>query len=305
MENLVGKATTVTRIYWRWRQVLPSATSSHNPRIDPILCGKQSLYPSRFDVTLNVMNEFRKTNQLHYRNRDWLTWRISCCQIVWVFTYVSFSYFLQDVVLTVSLLSLPQRFEQKIAIGILEYLLNEIYYILALQLFSFIILTICLIRIPSMIVDILYKEITLTKNASTTEVVELVDKWKGNWLVICDLLAYVNDFIGRPLFLYIIYGFFVFFSYTFFILFRILTDDGRSLSSSFIAIYFILKFLASFCLLAFEAEKIPSKVNYRMNFDTWSTKMNPVFNFQVSNISNRLRHVKVTVYAIQNQVSLL
>ena len=37
-----------------------------------------------------------------------------------------------------------------------------------------------------MIVDILFKEISLTKTASTTEVVELVAKWKENWLAICD-----------------------------------------------------------------------------------------------------------------------
>ena len=119
-----------------------------------------------------------------------------------------------------------------------------------------------------MIVDILYKEITLTKTASTTEVVELVAKWKENWLVICDLVVDVNNFIGGPLFLYIIYGFLTFISFTFTILFRILTDDRYSFSYSSIAMYFVLKTLAYFCLLAFEAEKLPSKVYDRMNIDT-------------------------------------
>ena len=170
--------------------------------------------------------------------------------------------------LTISFISLPQRIELKIANGMLEYLLNGICYILTLQLFSFIILTICLIRIPSMIVDILYKEITLTKTASTTEVVELVAKWKENWLVICDLVVAVNNFIGRPLFLYIIYGFLTFISFTFTILFCILMDDRYSFSSSSIAMYLVLKTFAYLCLLAFEAEKLPSKVYDRMNIDT-------------------------------------
>ena len=119
-----------------------------------------------------------------------------------------------------------------------------------------------------MIVDILYKEITSAKAASTTEVVELVAKWKENWLVICDLIADVNNFIGRPLFVYIIYGFLTFISFTFTILFGILTDDRHSFSSSSIEMYFVLKTLAYICLLAFEAEKLPSKVYDRMNIDT-------------------------------------
>ena len=222
-----------------------------------------------------------------------------------VLNCVSFSKTLQDVVLIIGLTSLPKQFKFSSENGIYKYLVNQCYYFLILQNYSFIILTVCLIQIPSMILDNFYKEITLTKNASITEIVEFTAKWKKNWLLICDLVADVNDFIGWPLFLYIVYGFLTFISLSFVILFRILTDDGHSVLSNSIAIYFILKFLASFCLLAFEAEKLPSKVNYRMNFDTWSTKMNWVFNFQVSNISNRLRHVKVTVYAIQNQVSLL
>ena len=169
--------------------------------------------------------------------------------------------------LTVSLLFLPERFKFKIANGILKYILDEYFFFLILQQFSFIILTICLIRITSTIVDILYKEITLTKTASVNEVAELVAKWKENWLVVCDLVVDVNNFIGWPLFVYIIYGFFIFVSYTFTIFFRILTDEGLSLSFSSITMYFVLKFFAYICLLAFEAEKLPSKVNDRMSFD--------------------------------------
>ena len=161
--------------------------------------------------------------------------------------------------LTISLLSLPQRLEYQMADGILKYLLHESYYFQNFQQFGFIFLTVCLIRIPSMILDNLYKEITLTKTASITEIVELVAKWKENWLLICDLVADVNSFIGWPLFIFIIYGFFIFVSFTFTVLFRILTNE-RSLSFNFITMYFILKFFAYLCLLAFAAEKLPSKV---------------------------------------------
>ena len=91
-----------------------------------------------------------------------------------------FSEILQDVVLTISLLSLPQRFKFKIANGVFKYLINESFFFLILQQFSLIILTVCLIRIPSMILDILYKEIDLKKTASINEVVELLTKWKEN-----------------------------------------------------------------------------------------------------------------------------
>ena len=201
---------------------------------------------------------------------------------------------MQDVVLIIGLTSLPKQFKFSSGNGIYKYLVNQCYYFLTLQNYSFIILTVCLIRIPSMILDNFNKEITLTKTASINQVVDLVAKWKENWLVVCDLVVDVNDFIGWPLFVYIIYGFFIFVSYTFTIFFRILTDEGLSLSFSSITMYFVLKFFAYICLLAFEAEKLPSKVNDRMSFDHWSTKMNPVFNFQVSNISDQLIHVKVT-----------
>ena len=161
--------------------------------------------------------------------------------------------------LTISLISLPQGFEHKFPNAILKHILAQSFFFLSLQLFSFIILTVCLIRIPSVIVDILYKEINLTKTASINEVAEHVAKWKENWLLICDLVADVNSFIGWPLFIFIIYGFFIFVSFTFTVLFRILTNE-RSLSFNFITMYFILKFFAYLCLLAFAAEKLPSKV---------------------------------------------
>ena len=177
-----------------------------------------------------------------------------------------FSEILQDVVLTISLLSLPKRFEFMNVNGILDYLLKESFFFVTLQQFSFIILTVCLIRIPSMILDILCKEIDLTKTASMTEVVEFVTKWKENWLVICDLVADVNDFIGWPLFLYIIYGFFISVSFTFTILFRLLATDHHSFSFNCILMYLIFKFFAWFCLLALEAEKLPTKVIYQIIF---------------------------------------
>ena len=189
-----------------------------------------------------------------------------------------FSEILQDVVLTISLLSLPQRFKFKIANGVFKYLINESFFFLILQQFSLIILTVCLIRIPSMILDILYKEITLTKTASINEVVELLTKWKENWLLICDLVVDVNNFIGWPLILYIIYGIFIFVSHTFLILFHFLGNERHSLISNGINMYLILRFFTCFCILAFEAEKLPSKVNDRMNIDTTRTVTNVVFN---------------------------
>ena len=155
-----------------------------------------------------------------------------------------------------------------------------------------------------MILYFIYKQINLTKTASINEVVELVTKRKENWLLICDLVVDVNEFIGRPLFLCIIYRFYIFVSFTFNILFRLLLADEGSLSSNSIPMYFIVKFFAYFCLLAFAAEKLPSMENYRINIDTWSKKMIPVFNSKVSNISNQLKHVEGPVYLVQNQVSL-
>ena len=163
--------------------------------------------------------------------------------------------------LTISLLSLPERFELQSKNGLLNHLMLECFYFLISQQFSFIILTVCLIRIPSMILDILFKEITLTETASTSKVAELVAKWKENWLVTYDLVVDVNNFIGWPFFLYIIYGFFIFVTLNFLVLYRLLGIDQQNFSTNGIVMYQVLKFFACFCLLAFEAEKLPSKVN--------------------------------------------
>ena len=112
--------------------------------------------------------------------------------------------------------------------GIFAYLLIESLYFLILQKFSLIILTVCLIRIPSMIVDILFKEISLTKTASITEVVELVAKWKAIWLAICDLVIDSEQFhrmASLP-----ISEFFAFVMLNCFILFRFMVTDHHNYS---------------------------------------------------------------------------
>ena len=90
--------------------------------------------------------------------------------------------------------------------------------ILRNQMYSFIIFITCLIRIPSTSLTILFKDIPSEKCASVNAMANLVVKWKKHYLLVCELVARVNDFIGKPLLIFMAYVFLTFVGHTFYVM---------------------------------------------------------------------------------------
>ena len=188
--------------------------------------------------------------------------------IIFLVFFFFFFFVAQDVVLTISFLALPERFKFIFADDLFKYLLEESFYLMILQQLSFFFLMIGLIRIPSMCLSILFRDVPSTKSVSTNEIVKLVAKWKGNYILVCDLVTAINEFIGWPLFVFIVYAVFVFISFTSITSYRLLSSNKFSFSASFINIYFVFKFMIGIISIAFVSEKIPSQVSCKMNIAT-------------------------------------
>ena len=127
------------------------------------------------------------------------------------------------------------------------------------QMFNFFILTVCLIRIVSMGLAVLFKNISRKNPPSTTELAELLTKWKKHYLLICDLVLDLNEFIGIPLLIFLTKAFICFVGYSFYIL-GLLACTKRDLLFIISVLNLILKYLICVVILAFASEKISSEV---------------------------------------------
>ena len=130
-------------------------------------------------------------------------------------------------------------------------------------MFSFFILTVCLIRIVSMGLAVLFKNISRKNPPSTTELAELLTEWKKHYLLICDLVLDLNEFIGVPLLIFLTKAFISFVGYSFYIL-VLLISPKRDLFAIFHILSMILKNLICVVILAFASEKISSEVRWNV-----------------------------------------
>ena len=168
---------------------------------------------------------------------------------------------MQDLALTISFLLIPGRFLSKFENGLSFYLLNESVFVVFVQRMSFIVLTVCLIRIPSMSLAVLFEEVHSAASASSVEMAELVTKWKRRWFLTCDLVEEINDFIGLPMLIFFINVLFTSASYSFIITYRLLINDHFSFPSNGIIVYVALKLVVFVVAMAFVSEKIPAQVS--------------------------------------------
>jgi len=79
--------------------------------------------------------------------------------------------------------------------------------ILSNQTTTFVILVICLMRIPSTSLTLLFRNIEVKESASANETMDLVLKWREHYLLVCEFVESLNDFIGAPFFIFITYAF--------------------------------------------------------------------------------------------------
>ena len=150
----------------------------------------------------------------------------------------------------------------RVGAGYIDNELNDLlvifYKIFRIQTLSFFILIICLIRIPSTSLAFLFNEIPIEN--SGTDMAELVVKWRKQYVLICELVASLNDFIGKPLLIFVIYAFVSFVGFTFHVLFLYFSTEP-SMPVKYALIITILENVVYINILAYASEKISSEVS--------------------------------------------
>ena len=138
----------------------------------------------------------------------------------------------------------------------------ETFWIHRTQSFSFLMLMVCLIRIPSMSIAILFNEVSLRKQASTNPLKETIVKWKKDYILLCDLVADINDFIAKPMLIYIIHVFVTSINVLFSVIINVL-----SVTSYDILLYDnisnTLQGVICIIMLALVSDQIPKQVSYK------------------------------------------
>ena len=161
----------------------------------------------------------------------------------------------------------PGRFQPIIAKGYLYYWAEESYWFFLIQHASFVILTVYLIRIPSLCLASLFREVPFKISASIAEMVELQAKWERHYFLICDIVLELNRFIGGPLLIFIAHAFLTFVSYSFTLFNYFLYPMKKPNIYLYIDLgYGIFQNFVCIIALAFVSETIPKQVRYESNY---------------------------------------
>ena len=144
--------------------------------------------------------------------------------------------------------------------GFLFYWVEESIWIFLIQQASFIILSVYLIRIPSMCLVILFREVPFKMSASIVEMVDLESKWKRQYFMICDVVADINSFIGQPLLLFVAYVFLTFVSHSYLILNALIYPDENPFYIYYDLVFVIIQNIVCITFLIFVSEEIPKQV---------------------------------------------
>ena len=132
-----------------------------------------------------------------------------------------------------------------------------------IQMMSFVILMVCLIRIPSMILEILFGEVPFATSVPVVEMIQLVAKWNRHYLLVRDLVANISQFLGYPILLFILYAFITSINYTFAtILILSSPNSSRNIPTSNIYDFILIVIENVLCiiLIAHVSEQIPQQV---------------------------------------------
>ena len=132
-----------------------------------------------------------------------------------------------------------------------------------IQMMSFVVLMVCLIRIPSMILEILFREVPFATSVPVVEMIQLVAKWNRHYLLVRDLVANISQFFGYPILLFILYAFITSINYTFAAIIVLWSTNTNSIIPSSVSYDFILIAIENVVCIVFIAhisEKIPQQV---------------------------------------------
>lgn len=133
--------------------------------------------------------------------------------------------------------------------------------ILFMQILSFVVLSAILIRIPSLVLAMFAAEVQLNTSTSVTEMIELVAKWNEHYLLVRDIVAKVNDFLGEPLLLFFGFSFLTFIGYSFNIFYILWMDYDLKFLYFSDDIFITLQNFVCIVLLVFVSDKIPQQVS--------------------------------------------
>lgn len=164
--------------------------------------------------------------------------------------------------LTIGFISLPQRVNYVYRNDVFSYIKWESFYFTIMQQMSFFVLALCLIRIPSMSLAFLFKEVSSMTSASVSEKVKLLESLKKNYYIFCNLVANINGFVGYPLFIFILHVLFEFISLSVLIFHRRLSNNAVFFLVDGINILLLFKFIMCIISLAVVSDKIPLQVSY-------------------------------------------
>ena len=183
----------------------------------------------------------------------------------------------------------------------IEIITDYLPWITQIQYTSFLVLFICLIRIPSLILVTLSKEIYSRESATAAEMNQLIVKWKKSYVLVCDLVAEMNAFLGLPIFIFFIMSMIIFINMVFAIFVDILRNDLEFLDVNLLMISNSLVWNGILIFVSDQIHQQVSKIDIiiKKHSNLWAIQLN---NQQVSNVVNRLRHLNVPDNETQNQV---
>ena len=139
-----------------------------------------------------------------------------------------------------------------------EMFLNKFYWISKIPVFSFALLIVCLIRIVKMSLEVIFKEISFGETASTSEMNQLILKWRKSYILVHDLVAEINACFGQQIIVFVLMAMLSSINLTYAVIVKIKMNESLFL---FDYIFAIVTNIICLSLLAFISEQIPQQVS--------------------------------------------
>ena len=146
---------------------------------------------------------------------------------------------------------------------ILQILRKDFYWIPSVPMISVLVFIICLIRIASMSLEALYKEIFFRESAFPSEMHLLILKWRKSYILVRDVVAEMNAFFGQPIIIVVFITTLSSINLTFAVIHKIKMNNFEYLFG------YIMEIVTNFdclTLLAFISEQIPQQVSWAKSF---------------------------------------
>ena len=140
----------------------------------------------------------------------------------------------------------------------IHIIVDYISWIPSFQYTIFLVLSICLIRIPSLTLVTISKEVYIRESATTAEMNQLIVEWKKSYVLVCDIVAAMNAFIGQPIFIFFIMSMISFISMVFSIFLDILHNNLEEIYTQLLMVFNSLIWNGILILIS---DQIPQQVS--------------------------------------------